>query len=385
MPDRAHPHLGIIALNSAVPRLLNLVDDGGTRGPAVGGIEVQVLAIARALAARQWEVTVLVGDWGQIDDYSEVEGLKVLRAFHKGSSPLAKVGAGVRLWQRLRTLPVDVWLLQGVHAAAGLATVAAHCSGKRFVFWLASDTDACCRDRQQSRLPRSQRRLAAYGLKHADALVAQTHHQQDLLQQHFGRTSTVIPNVWQVDSIGRGQAAIPTALWVANLRWEKRPEMLLEIAAAVPEMRFIMVGGPMRGNEHLYQQLVERQKDLPNLNYVGPVPFAQVGSYFEQASFFINTSTVEGFPNTFLQAWDAGLPIIASFDPDGVLQREGLGCFCQSVEDFAASLQRLAHDEPERQALGERGKQYLRDNFSIERVIPRLEKLLEQVEGARRD
>lgn len=377
------PRLAIIALNRAIPHLLKLTEGQATGSAAVGGTEVQVLALARALAQRDWPVTLLLGDWGQPDGPLEVDGMTILKAHSqagRSGSPLA----ALQLADTLRKVPVDICLLQGIHGAAGVASFVAHATGKRFVFWLASDTDAMVTDPHKSRLSRRQRPLAAYGLRTADALVAQTNHQRQLLQDRLGRDSVVIPNVWPVDALQAGRADQPTALWVANLRWEKRPEMVLDLAQAVPEMQFVMVGGSMAGNEQLYQDVLARQHDCPNFRYAGFVPFDEVGRHFEAADIFINTSVVEGFPNTFLQAWDAALPIVASFDPDDTLKRERLGYHAETVEPFAEHLRALMADGELRRSLGQRAKQYLRDNFSLEVVIPRLEDLLTQVGGEAR-
>jgi glycosyltransferase involved in cell wall biosynthesis len=300
----------------------------------------------------------------------------VIRAYHGAYATLRRTA---ELSRNLARLPVDVCLLQGIHGAAGLSSLLGHATGKRFVFWLASDTDATCTDPKTSRLSPSQRRLAAYGLRTADALVAQTEYQAQLVKERLGRDSVVIPNLWPVDSLKPGQADKPTALWVANLRWEKRPEMFIDVAEATPELRFQMVGGPMKDNQDLYERVLAREKEVPNFEYIGFVPFGEVGQWFERSTIFVNTSVVEGFPNTFLQAWDAQLPIVASFDPDGVLTRKQLGYHCENVPQFADRLRELMADQQQCRYLGQRGKEYLRDHFSPEAVLPKLEGLLTQV------
>lgn len=380
MPSNARPRLGIIALNSAIPRLLGLVHDDAVGSQAVGGIEVQITAIARELARREWDVTLLTAQFSDSSERRLVHGLQVIPAVgHDKRS--RRAGGILSLARKLQRLPVDIWLMQGIHPLAGMASLLSHLSGRRFVFWLASDTDATCQDPRSSRIPRTHRPFAAYGVRSADAIIAQTAHQRQLVQDNFRRDSVVIPNVWPVDSLQPGKAETPTALWVANLRWEKRPELVLEVAAAAPEVRFVMVGGPMRGNDDLYRHILAHQHDLPNFHYAGFVPFEAVGRYFESADMFINTSAVEGFPNTFLQAWDAHLPIVATFDPDGVIEREQLGYHCAGVPELAERVQLLASDPGRRRELGERGKRYLRDHFSMDVVIPRLETVLTTAAG----
>lgn len=381
MPSRQRPRVGLIAMNNAVPRLLGLVQDDAIGNNAVGGIEVQIVAIARELARRDWDVTILTGDCGRPERMIELDGLRVVQAFRATASKARKLTGRLRVLHLIRNLPVDVWMLQGIHPLAGLASFLARTSRRKFVFWLASNTDATCLDPDSSRLPRYQRPLAAYGLRKGDAVIAQTAYQQQLVRENFGRESTVIPNVWPVDSLGPGHAESPTALWVANLRWEKRPEMVLELAAAVPEVRFVMVGGPMPGNEDIYRHVLTHRHDHENFRYAGFVPFEHVGNYFENADMFINTSSVEGFPNTFLQAWDAQLPVVATFDPDDVLKRERLGYHCADIAEMAEKVRLLTADQPRRRELGRRAKQYLRDNFSMEVVIPRLESLILSLDG----
>ena len=379
MADATNPRLGLIALNSGVPHLLGLIDDGAVGGFAVGGIEVQVLTLAKALAARDWEITILAGDWGQPDEALTADGLRVIKAYQKRRSRLGKAQTALQLVNSIGSLPVDILMLQGIHPAVGVSSFVSRRTGKHFVFWLASNTDATCTQRRNSRLPLGQRAWAGYGVRHADAVVSQTAHQRALVHQNFRRDSVVIPNAWPVDVLKPGRADRPTALWVANLRWEKRPEMVLDLAQAAPEVNFIMVGGPMPGNDALYQRILTEQHSYPNFEYAGFVPFAEVGRYFEQADVFINTSVVEGFPNTFLQAWDAELPIVATFDPDDVLEDERLGYHCTEVPAFADKLRHLMASPGERGELGRRAKQYLRDNFSMEVVVPRLESLLREV------
>lgn len=373
----------IVALNRAIPGLLGLAGDSAPGGSAVGGIEVQVVTLARLLAQRGWHVKMLVADSGQAAR-CEVAGITIIRAQCRWGGAIGKLVRLSQLLRALRRTGPDVVVQQGASAVAGLVTLAVRALGRKCVFWLASDTDACCTDAKASRLAPSQRRIAAYALRAADLVVAQTRHQQELVRENFRRDSAVIHNPWPVGTLQPRRAEPPFVLWVANLRWEKRPEMVLELAAAAPAVRFVMVGGPMPGNEQLYDRVCREASDYPNLEFVGYVPFAQVGSYFERASVFLNTSLVEGFPNSFLQAWDAELPVVASFDPDGVLVREGLGFHCQTAGDFTANLTLLLNQPELREAVGKRAKAYLAAQFGADGVVEEVERALQAVTRAAR-
>ena len=62
--------------------------------------------------------------------------------------------------------------------------------------------------------------------------------------------------------------------------------------------------------------------------------YADSGALFDRAKIFLNTSSIEGFPNTFLQAWIRGVPVVTFFDPDSLVQRLQLGTVANSVDEM---------------------------------------------------
>jgi len=172
-------------------------------------------------------------------------------------------------------------------------------------------------------------------------------------------------------------------LWVANMRAVKRPEMALEIARRAPEISFIMVGGAVRKHERYYRQVIQQAEAIPNLTCTGFLPFAEADRLFEQATVFLNTSAVEGFPNTYLQAWSRGVPVVGSFDPDEAICRHGLGVHFRAVDEAVEAIRTLCNAEATMlQALGERATQYIRENHSTDVVVGQLEALLESLQCA---
>jgi glycosyltransferase involved in cell wall biosynthesis len=103
---------------------------------------------------------------------------------------------------------------------------------------------------------------------------------------------------------------------------------------------------------------------LPNVSMLGAVRYRDSGALFDRAKIFLNTSAIEGFPNTFLQAWIRGLPVVTFFDPDGLVQRLPLGRVASSVDDMREAIRGLLEIDVDRQLLGRRAREFATREFT---------------------
>jgi glycosyltransferase involved in cell wall biosynthesis len=90
----------------------------------------------------------------------------------------------------------------------------------------------------------------------------------------------------------------------------------------------------------------------------GAVRYADSGKLFDRAKIFLNTSSIEGFPNTFLQAWIRGVPVVSFFDPESLVQRLQLGHIANSVDEMREAIRSLLEDDAERQRTGRRAREF---------------------------
>ena len=126
-------------------------------------------------------------------------------------------------------------------------------------------------------------------------------------------------------------------LWVGQFDSWKRPDRLLEIAQQLPQYKFTVISKPI---DESYRDLENQLRSLPNVDFIGTVPFEKTQGYFNRAKLYLSTSAVEGFPNTFLQAWFARSPVISvSFPCDGILQKENCGRLSGSLENAAKDIE----------------------------------------------
>jgi glycosyltransferase involved in cell wall biosynthesis len=214
------------------------------------------------------------------------------------------------------------------------------------VFSGASDTNFVP-GRENIRYARD-RAFFRYGLRRADAIVLQSARQRILLSQHHGREGRIIRSCYQAPAAAPIAQPGGIVLWVGTIREVKRPDMFVEIARLLPEVRFRLVGGPTEGDVAMqarFERLKSLATDIPNLELAGFVPFAEVEKHFDQASILVSTSSNEGFPNTFLQAWARGIPVVSTFDAGtadtgGELPFE----FAHTAAEAALKIRRLTSD-----------------------------------------
>lgn len=336
----------------------------------IGGAQVQQTLLARALVRRGFSVSMVVGDYGQADGttwsgvqtykaYSVHEGIPVLRFVHP---------RWTKLWGALRRADADVYYVSCAGAQVGQVAIWAARNGRRMIFRVASDAD-CQHDRLLISFWRD-RKLYEYGLRRAAAILAQSATQQELLRRNYHVPSTVAaslvdaPERWL--SFSERDIAL---LWVSNIQPLKRPDMFLQLARGLNACAASMVGGTQPGALELFEQIRARASGVGNLTFHGPRPYRATNNLFDRARVFVNTSETEGFPNTFLQAWIRGVPVISFFDPDNVIRREGLGHAVGNLEEMASAAQRLATDAQAWLETSARCRAYIARHYSEDQIL----------------
>jgi glycosyltransferase involved in cell wall biosynthesis len=325
-----------------------------------GGAERQQTLLARALARRGWPVSMIVADLGQPDgavwdgietrkSYSPEAGIPVIRFLHP---------RWTRLHAALRRADADIYYTSCAGGHLAQVVLFARPRGRKVIFRVASDSD--CDPRTLLVRYWRDRKLYGWGLKRADLVLAQTPAQQQALERHFGVSSAVIGPL--IEPGGRRppfEARDIGALWVGNLRPLKRPGILLDVAARLPDLSFHLIGGPMPGAEALFEQVRRRAATLANVTFHGFVPQHRIGTFFERARVLIGTSDTEGFPNTYLQAWSCGTPVVAFIDPQQLIGRHRLGAVVHDAEELRAAVAQLAGEAEEWRAASARSARYV--------------------------
>jgi len=340
----------------------------------IGGAEVQQTQIATALVQQGVEVSAITEDFGQPEgaicdgitihkSYRSGAGLPVLRFFHPKLTSI---------YQALIAAEADIYYVRTASFLTAVVSFYCRRNGKRWVYAGAHDTDFIP---GEELVPNFRDRwLYRHGLEKADRVIVQSDKQRTLLEQYYNRDSVLIRNFINKNSLVNVVSDEPVILWVSTMRRWKRPELLLEIARSLPEIKFIMVGGPDALDNAFYQDIERQAEAVDNVEFLGFRPFDETEKLFDRAAVFINTSEHEGFPNTFLQAWRRGLPVVTYFDPDNIVSGNRLGQKINSVVEAEDVIPKMCEQDPER-------SQHIRNYFSENHSGKVVNKYIEVFEG----
>ena len=330
----------------------------------IGGEAIQHVLLARAWRDLGHEVSMIVHDEGQgerrvhdgvtaIAAHTRHGGIRGLRFFYPRAT---------RLLSALMAADADIYYQSPAGANTGFTGWFARSMGKHFIFRVASDSD-CLKEHGRIQFWRD-RKLYNYGLRRADLVAAQTDHQAKMLRENHGIESHVVNMMVESPRADAPVRKDIDVLWVSNLRSLKRPELALELARQLPQVKFTLAGGPMPGGQTYYEDVLAAAARLPNVTMLGPVRYRDSGALFDRAKIFLNTSAIEGFPNTFLQAWIRAVPVVTFFDPDGLVQRVPLGRVARSVDDMREAIRGLMEVDADRQLLGRRAREFAQREFT---------------------
>ncbi len=344
----------------------------------IGGAEMQQAIIGRNLAERGHRVSFVTLDHGQ-DNSMEIDGMRIFKAYDENVGiPVLRFSHPrlTSLWRAMREADSDVYYQRKGDTLTGIVAAFCRFYRRKFVFGIASHYD-CLPDLPDC-LKRRERILYRYGLRRANLVLVQTVTQQKLIRENFGIDSTVVRSCApDYSHCLSGTSAETSAqrtrlLWIGRFSPIKRLELLLEVAEKHRNLQFDVLGDGNAESEYV-RRLRSRATSMPNIHLHGRVPHARVQEFYQRAAALICTSRAEGFPNTFLEAWTHGLPIVSTVDPDNLIAEHGLGVVACDAAGLAGGIQLMLDSQSHWSKASHAAMQYYKSNHSIEAVMPRLE------------
>jgi glycosyltransferase involved in cell wall biosynthesis len=343
-----------------------------------GGAQNQVYLLAQALAARGLTVCLLVFDLPEGGVPARAGAVDVIARPRPPTHQrfIGKLRSANGMRKLLLSVRADVVVTRAAGPHVALISLASALLRWPFVYSSASFLDFHWETRFTRR---HDRRLFRRALQRADEIVVQTAEQAQLCVERLGRRPVVIGSI--AEHVALSAEPRDAFLWVGRAYDNKRPLAFVRLAQAVPEAQFRMVAVPSPGRDDALDELVAAAECVDNLELVPPSRRAQLLPQIARAVAVVNTSDFEGMPNVFLEGWSRGVPALAlSFDPDGAIERYGLGGFARGSESRLAELAReLWNERDATSELTERCRNYARDNHDPALVAQRWSEVLERV------
>lgn len=369
------------------PLGLPLLRDPPEAGP--GGAERQFLLFGKGLRKRDWTVCFITDNNApdlrketimpvEMASFSFMRGGKRRMLFDWMSILYAMWRANSYYY----VLKTPAYLLAPMHIFTWIF-------GRKLVFWAQMEFDAYPELRPLKRIPGL---LQSIGTRCADIVLAQNKSQVEGFRKNFGKEAKLIQNISGNLSAEHGHSndekSTIDVLWVGNSMAKKRYEVVVALAKALPDYSFAIAMNkavPAR-----YLEAEARCRSAGNIEFLGEVNPVDMESWYGKARLLLNTSTQEGFPNTYLQAWQHGIPVVSlCIDPDDVVTKYNLGVVIDKSltrltegdeERYAAVLiepvRKLLTDDLTYARLAKNARAYVSENHSENVLVGNLEKML---------
>jgi glycosyltransferase involved in cell wall biosynthesis len=361
----------VFYMPTAAPLLL------GAAPAATGGAENQAFMVARELARRGHAVGIVAfDDAGALR--ARVDGVDVIpQPVPRTRIPIVRTLIFyAQTASTLFTNPARVFVQPAAGIYTPLVALIARVLGRRFVYSSAGVHDFDLGSWEQRRWIVW---LFGIGVRSADEVVVHTPEQMRLCRARFGRDPVLIASI--AEAAPRRVARPDAFLWIGRFDHNKRPLAYVELARAVPDARFRMIavdGSPSEG-ARLAAEVERAGRELPNLELLAPRARAELTPLIDRAVAMVSTSHYEGMPNVLLEGWSRGVPALAlSRDPDGVIEREGLGGYAGGDADRMADLARaMWQDRDDQEELADRCRCHVAREHAAESVADRWIEILE--------
>lgn len=285
-----------------------------------GGAELQVALLARELAARGHNVVIAGGDVGQPDGIILDRVLtRNAGKFHTGRL-IEMIAAIPRVAEVIREERPEWVVVMGWTAWLFVLWVLRPFLGFKLDFTCSLDSEINGEYRREHPVLGG---LFEFAMRRCDARHAITSDQAGVFRSRGMRAVfyryLVFPRPFP-----RTATKTLDLLWVSRCQEIKRPHLFLDLAEALPEARCRMIC-PAEDRE-LWNELARRAVGIPNLEFIEKVPYHEIQQHYDEARIFVNTSTFEGFPNSFIQSGLGKAALLSMrVDPDGMIGIFGSG------------------------------------------------------------
>ena len=195
----------------------------------------------------------------------------------------------------------------------------------------------------------------------------------------------VIPNGLDVeDTVGaddadsgeRSAEAEAPLLYLGRVSWEKGLDRLIPALTSVPGVTLLIAGNDENAYRDTLQALAERCGVRDRIQFLGAVGELEKRELLRAASMLVLPSYSENFGNVVLEAMALGCPVVVTEEVGlaDAVRESGAGIVVHGEPQLlGAAIAKLLQDRGEREAMGLRGRQTVRERFSWVAIARQME------------
>ena len=236
---------------------------------------------------------------------------------------------------------------------------------KKVVFTAASITDCKKNGFGWSKITNQ---AYKYGVQHADQVVVLADYMKKEMYKNFNINSIVIKSGHPIPNGEIKKEDPPIILWMSRLNKLKDPDLFIKIFEELKDLnaQFVLIGS----GSYLKNEIIKYSNKYSNFTFIPGVKQYKDNEYYAKASLLISTSSVEGFPNAFIQAWMHKTPVISlNVDPDGVISNYNLGFHAKgNFQKLIDTIKDLIENPSKTEDIGKNCRDYAIANHDIERT-----------------
>lgn len=338
-----------------------------------GGSEIQAWFLAQGLKMRGWSVHYVREKGKNGSNEKTIKGIS-LYSIPSRHTKLKFLNI-FSLFKIMKQIKADYWYLRGTVSYVFPVWLLSKCFGGKVIWNCSSDVQLSpIHIRSNYLLLRIlsyfDRMLFLWAVRRISFIFLQSFYQQKLLNTYLGLKGTVLYNFHPIPDRKNVQRS-QLILWVGRLESRKDPSKIVEIANRLKDKpyQFYVIGNPMT-NTACQSLFFSTEKENRKFRYLGELKWEEILQLYRRAKILVNTSFVEGFSNTFIEAWMHGLPVISlKVDPDNLITSKGLGFVTNTIAKMELFIRTVMEDEALFLKLSERCRTFAIENFSIEQKI----------------
>ena len=202
--------------------------------------------------------------------------------------------------------------------------------------------------------------------------------ERQLTRYHRGVRFEIIPNPARLEMTGAVvKTKKPSIISITNGWTElKNIDRLImafaDVRKTLPEAELMLVGNAFKPDVGP-QYAKMRGLPIDGIRFIGSIPHDTLADILSSAWLMVHPSLEESFGNTLVEAMACSVPVVGGRDSGSVPWVLGFGkggvlCDVTDIKDIASNIVRLLNDDKLRNEIGMKGRLWVENNFSIDKV-----------------